>query len=215
MDRTQRKSKRAPLVGIALLVLLLAGGAVYFIHGVISNKDKTPPHVVENVTLIRPPPPPDETPPPPPPPPEKVDEPLAQDEPPPAPDNAPAPSPQLGLDAEGTAGGDSFGLASRPGGSEITGTGGAVFAWYTGKLKNEVSDRLSADEKLRGKKYSVAVRIWIEADGRIRDVRVVNGTGNRELDNAIAADLGALGRLSESPPLEMPQPVSLQIISRS
>jgi len=169
---------------------------------------------VEQVTLIRPPPPPDETPPPPPPP-EKVEEPLPQDEPQPTPDDTPAPTPQLGLDAEGTAGGDSFGLAARAGGADITGTGGAVFAWYTGKLKNEVSDRLSSDEKLRGKKYIVAVRIWIEADGRIKEVRVTGGTGNREIDSAIQADLAALGRMSEAPPLEMPQPISLQIVSRT
>lgn len=200
---------------VALVVVLpLAGAGVWYVHGIVSNKAVKPPHVVENVTLIRPPPPPEETPPPPPPP-EKVEEPLPQDEPPPSPDNAPTPSPQLGLDAEGTAGGDSFGLAARQGGSDITGTGGAVFAWYTGKLKNEVSDRLSADTKLRGKRYTVGVRIWIEADGRIKDVRVINGTGNREIDSAIAADLVALGRLNESPPLEMPQPVSLQIVSRS
>lgn len=207
-------SKRATWVGGLLLVLVLVGGAVWFIHSIVSNKENKPPHVVENVTLIRPPPPPEETPPPPPPP-DKVEEPLPQDEPPPSPDNTPAPTPQLGLDAEGTAGGDSFGLAARQGGSDITGTGGAVFAWYTGKLKSAVSDRLSADEKLRGKKYSVGVRIWIEADGRIKDVRVVNGTGSREIDSAIAADLVAMGRLSESPPLEMPQPVNLQIVSRS
>lgn len=213
MAPPHRKSKRVPMVGGVLLVLLI-GAAVWFIHKIVTNKDVRPPHVVENVTLIRPPPPPEETPPPPPPP-EKVEEPLPQDEPPPAPDNAPAPSQQLGLDAEGTAGGDNFGLAARLGGSEITGTGGAVFAWYTGKLKSEVSDRLSSDNKLRGKKYTVAVRIWIEADGRIKDVRVVNGTGNHEIDSAIAADLVSLGRLSESPPLEMPQPVSLQIVSRS
>jgi protein TonB len=196
-----------------LLVVVLVGSAVWFIHGIVSNKENKPPHVVENVTLIRPPPPPDE--PPPPPPPEKVEEPLPQDEPPPSPDNTPAPTPQLGLDAEGSAGGDSFGLAGRPGGSDITGTGGAVFAWYTGKLKTAVSDCLSADDKLRGKKYTLGVRIWIEADGRIKDARPINGTGNREIDDAIAADLAGRCRLSESPPLEMPQPVNLQIVSRS
>jgi periplasmic protein TonB len=207
-------SKRATLAGGLLLVLVLVGGAVWFIHNIVSGKENRPPHVVENVTLIRPPPPPEE-PPPPPPPPEKVEEPLPQDEPPPSPDNTPAPTPQLGLDAEGSAGGDSFGLAARQGGSDITGTGGAVFAWYTGKLKNAVSDCLSGDEKLRGKKYSVSVRIWIEPDGRLKEVRATTTTGNREIDNAITASLGSRCRFSDSPPLEMPQPVSLQIVSRS
>jgi protein TonB len=206
-------SKRATWVGGSLLVLVLFGGAIWFIHSIVSNKEKKPPRVVENVTLIRPPPPPEE--PPPPPPPDKVEEPLPQDEPPPSPDNTPAPTPQLGLDAEGTAGGDSFGLAARQGGSDITGTGCAVFAWYTGKLKTAIADCLSEDEKLRGKKYTVGVKIWIEPDGRIKEVRASNGTGNGEIDNAITANLAARCRFSESPPLEMPQPVSLQIVSRS
>jgi protein TonB len=197
-------------VGGLLLVLVLVGGAVWFIHSIVSNKENKPPHVVENVTLIRPPPPPDE-PPPPPPPPEKVEEPLPQDEPPPAPDNTPAPTPQLGLDAEGSAGGDSFGLAARPGGSEITGTGGAVFAWYTGKLKNSLSDCLSGIG--RGKKYTASVKIWIEPDGRFKEVREVNGTGDPEIDKAIAT--AAARCRTDSPPLEMPQPVTLQIVSRS
>ncbi len=207
-------SKRATWVGGLLLVLLLVGGAVWFIYSIVSNKENRPPRVVENVTLIRPPPPPEE-PPPPPPPPEKVEEPLPQDEPPPSPDDTPAPTPQLGLDAEGSAGGDSFGLAARQGGSDITGTGGAVFAWYTGKLKTAIADCLSDEEKLRGKKYTVGVKIWIEPDGRIKEVRANNGTGNREIDNAITATLASRCRFGESPPLEMPQPVSLQIVSRS
>jgi periplasmic protein TonB len=208
-------SKRATWVGGLLLVLVLVGSAVWFVHKIVSGKENRPPHVVENVTLIRPPPPPPDEPPPPPPPPQKIDEPLPQDEPPPSPDNSPAPSPQLGLDAEGTAGGDSFGLAARQGGSDITGTGGAVFAWYTGKLKGAVSDCLSGDDKLRGKKYSVSVKIWIEPDGRLKEVRATTTSGNHEIDNEIAASLSSRCRFSDSPPLEMPQPVSLQIVSRS
>jgi protein TonB len=212
LNQPHRRRKYATQLGVVLLVFGIIGGAAWFIHNMVTNQHKKPPHVVQNVTLIRPPPPPEE-PPPPPPPPEKVDEPLPQDEPEPAPDNAPTPSPQLGLDADGSAGGDSFGLAARKGGSDLVGTGGAIFAWYTGKLKNEVSDRLSSDAKLRGKKYSGTFRIWIEPDGRIKEVRVVNGTGNREIDSAIPADL--VGRQSESPPLEMPQPITIQIVSRS
>jgi periplasmic protein TonB len=207
-------SKRATWVGGSLLVVVLFGGAIWFIHGIVSNKENKPPHVVENVTLIRPPPPPDE-PPPPPPPPDKVEEPLPQDEPPPSPDNTPAPTPQLGLDAEGSAGGDSFGLAGRPGGSDITGTGGAVFAWYTGKLKTTIADCLAADDRLRGKKYAADVTVWVEADGRIRQSRTVRGTGNRDLDSAIASDTGPACPSNDPPPLELPQPVNLHIVSRS
>jgi protein TonB len=210
---TSPRSRKHALLTIALTIVFVStGGGAWFIYNLVSKLNKKPPHIVENITLIRPPPPPEELPPPPP---EKLDQPLPQDQPDPTPDNAPTPSPQLGLDTEGTAGGDSFGLAARKGGGDLVGAGGAVFAWYTGKLKAEVSDRLSSDAKLRGKKYSVGVRIWIEADGRIKEARITSGSGNHDLDNTITADLVALGRLSESPPLEMPQPITLQIVSRS
>jgi protein TonB len=189
---------------------------VWFIRDFMLHKGDKPARTVQNITVIRPPPPPPPEETPPPPPPEKVEQQIPQNEPEPTPDNSPTPpQQQLGLDADGSAGDDGFGLAARKGGSDLVGSAGAAFAWYTGKLKDEVTDRLSNDAKLRGKKYTVAVRIWLESDGRIRDVKMTSGTGSRDLDSTISSDIAALGRLSASPPLEMPQPISLQIVSRS
>src|SRR5262245_7818543 len=98
------------------------------------------------VKLIRPPPPPPEQPPPPPPPEEKIEEPLPQETPQDSPPEDSAPAEQLGLDAEGVAGSDGFGLAARKGGREL-GLGGAVFGWYTGRLKDAILDMLSEDER--------------------------------------------------------------------
>jgi protein TonB len=214
VSTNRQLKKHLPLAASSAVVIALVAALVWWIHGFMAHKDQKPTRMVQNITVIRPPPPPppQETPPPPP---DKVDVPIPQNQPDPTPDNAPAPAPDLGLDADGSAGSDAFGLAARKGGSDIVGSGGAIFAWYTSKLKDEVSDRLSSDTKLRGKKYSVGVRIWIESDGKIKDVRVTTGSGSHDLDTAIAADLSALGHLSQSPPLEMPQPVSLQIVSRS
>jgi protein TonB len=206
--------KYVPLVCGGALLLLLLTVVVWWIHGFMATKDQKPARTVQNIQIIRPPPPPpEETPPPPPP--EKVEEPIEQKEPEPTPDNAPTPSEQLGLDAEGTAGGDAFGLAARKGGSDLVGTGGAAFAWYTGKLKDEITDRLSNDARVRAKKFTVAVRVWIESDGRIKEVKLTSGTGDRELDGLISASLSSMTRLDEAPPIEMPQPISLKIVSRT
>jgi periplasmic protein TonB len=209
--------QKAPVICGALVVLLLLAALAWFAHGLMNSKSQKQARTVQNITVIRPPPPPPPPPetPPPPPPPDKVEQQLPQNEPEPTPDNTPTPSQQLGLDADGAAGDDGFGLAARKGGSDIAGSGGAAFAWYTGKLKDEVNDRLSSDAKLRGKKFTVGIRIWLESDGRIKDVKMTTGTGNRDLDSAISSDIAALGRLSASPPIEMPQPISLQIVSRS
>jgi TonB family protein len=213
MKRRQRLSKRAPLIaGVACGVALMVGLA-WVIHGFMASKNEKPARMVQNITVIRPPPPPPDEPPPPPP--DKVDEPIPQNEPEPTPDNAPTPSEQLGLDAEGAAGDDGFGLAARKGGSDLVGTGGAAFAWYTGRLKDEVTERLSADAGVRAKKFTVVVRVWIESDGRIRNMQLVGGSGSRDLDTAISAALATIQRLNQAPPLEMPQPISLRIVSRT
>jgi protein TonB len=191
----------------------MLAGLVWMIRGFMASKSEKPARLVQNITVIRPPPPPPDEPPPPPP--EKVDEQIPQDQPEPTPDDAPTPSSQLGLDATGSAGDDGFGLAARKGGSDLVGTGGAAFAWYTGRLKDEVTERLSNDAAMRSKKFTVVVKVWIESDGRIRTMQLVSGSGSRELDGQISAALASIVRLSVSPPIEMPQPISLRIVSRT
>jgi len=213
MNRGNRWLKNAPVLGGAVLVMLLVFGLIWVIRGFMKSKVQRPERVVQTITVIRPPPPPPETPPPPPPP-EKIEQPLDQQkEPEPKPDNTPAPpQPQLGIDASGSAGGDAFGLLARPGGTDLVGSGGSVFAWYTGKIKDAVTQCLGDDTKLHAKKFTVNVRLWIGADGHIKQVRLVSGSGNHDLDGEISSALGALQSLDAAPPIEMPQPVTLQIV---
>jgi periplasmic protein TonB len=212
MDRRQKLLRRLPIIVGGVAMVLMVAGFVFVVYRYATNKDVKAERKVQVVQLIRPPPPPPDQPPPPPPP-EKVDEALPQDEPEPSPSDAPAPSEQLGLDTEGGAGGDAFGLAARKGGHDLTGGGGAIFAWYTTRLKDVVAEKLADDSRIRSKRFSVAVKVWIEADGRVREARLASSTGNHELDSAIETALGKLPRMSEPPPIEMPQPISLKIVS--
>lgn len=213
MSPSPRSHRRLALVGGGLIAAILIALFVAFVHSMLSAKTNKKGRQVQVVQIIRPPPPPPDQPPPPPP--EKTQEVLPKDEPEPTPDQQPAPSEQLGVDAEGTAGGDAFGLAARRGGSDLIGGGGAAFAWYTGKLKDEVLERLSSDKGIASKKFSVSVRVWIEPDGRIKEIKLTTSTGNSDLDRKIELAMDSLKRLSEAPPLEMPQPISLKIVSRS
>jgi protein TonB len=215
VDRKHRALKYVPVAGGGALVLILVVALIWLIRDFMAHKSQKPQRMVQNITVIRPPPPPPPDEPPPPPPPEKIEQQVPQNEPDPAPDNAPAPSEQLGLDAEGSAGGDAFGLEARRGGSDLVGTGGAVFAWYTNKLKDTILERLSADPRLRGKKYNVPLRIWLEPDGRIKSMQLINSSGDKEIDKAISADVTGIGRFGEAPPLELPQPITWQLNSHT
>jgi protein TonB len=164
------------------------------------------------IKIIRPPEPPPE--PPPPPPPEKVEEQIPQDKPEDKPVEQAPESAQLGVDADGTAGGDSFGLVGHAGGRDLVGSGNGPFVFYASMVKDLVQEALSNVDRIRRSKYSVNVRVWIGSDGRIERAALVESTGNRELDGAIEKALSQSGKVRESPPLEMPQPITLKLVSR-
>jgi protein TonB len=208
VNAQHRSSRLAPLaIGATGIIIALLLVLVWARH-MMASKPKTVREVPQIVQLIRPPP--QETPPPPPP--EKVEQPLPQDKPDPTPAPDPAPE-RLGLDAEGTAGSDAFGLAARQGGADLLGTGSAIFGHYTALLKDAIQDKLSANEKIRRGNYSVAVRIWVASDGSVERALLVQGTGKSDLDSAIETAARQV-RLGETPPLEMPQPITLKIVSR-
>jgi periplasmic protein TonB len=143
-----------------------------------------------------------------------VNEPEPQ--PDPTPSDEPPPGEQLGLDAEGTAGGDGFGLVARKGGRDLLAGGGSAFAWYGGLVKNEILEELQEEERARrGGSYSVSVRVWLRADGSVEQVRLAQSTGDADRDRAIEQRLARIARISQSPPANMPMPISFRVALRT
>jgi protein TonB len=209
---TKSRLQRLLLTLTILLFAGTAGGAIaYFIKSMLSSAPAQVKQIVYEVKIIRPPPPPPEVEPPP----EvreEVEIPQPEDTPEVA-DTEPA-GEQLGLDAEGTAGGDGFGLVGRKGGRDLLAGSGGAFAWYTGLLKNEILARLQESGRARSEAYDIVVRLWLRSDGGVERVNLAISTGDPELDGAIEAALSGIDRIAQAPPIEMPQPVSLRIVSR-
>ena len=213
-DEAQRY-RFLPLIALAVVVLLAGGGVFWMVRGFLKSGPKPTKQVVQEIHMIRPPPPPpDEPPPPPPPPEEKVDVHEPDPEPDPTPSNEPPPSEQLGLDAEGGAGGDAFGLAGHPGGRDLLASGGSAFNWYAGLLKNEVLERLESVKEAHKGAYSAKFQVWTRADGTI-EVHLSQSTGDPERDKAIEAALSQMKHAPETPPADMPQPITFRIVSRA
>ncbi len=212
MARKSRRS-RLPVILLGLAVTSVGLGAFALVRNFLATAPAPQKVLAQEIHLIRPPPPPPDLPPPPPPPPEeKVD--VPEDKPDSTPSNEPPPGEQLGLDAEGSAGGDEFGLAAHKGGRDLIAEGGSAFAWYAGLLKSEILDQLNAERRVRSGEYSVVVRVWVRNDGSVDHIRIVQSSGNRERDQAIETALSRISRLSQAPPADMPEPISLRIVSR-
>jgi protein TonB len=203
-----------PFVLIALGITAVGFGTVMMVRSFLSSEPPAAKKLVQEIKIIRPPPPEALPPPPPPPPEEEVDLKEPEQAPDPVASNDPPPG-DLGLDADGTAGGDSFGLVGRKGGRDLLGTGGSAFSWYAGLLKGEILDELQRVKSARSGAYAVSVKVWVRADGSVERIRLAQSTGDRNRDRDIEDALSRIGRVSQSPPADMPQPVSLRIVSRA
>lgn len=212
MKRKSWLKRNLPILALGLMVALIGTGAYALLRSFLRGGSPHPQQVVQQIQLIRPPPPPPNLPPPPPPPPEvKVHIPTPQRQP--APTDHPPPAQNLGLDAKGGAGSDAFGLVGRPGGQDIIGEGGSAFTWYAGLLKDEIVNQLGA--QARSDSYTVVVSVWVGDDGTVQRVEIAKSSGDPRRDQSIQASLARLGRLSQPPPADMPEPITLRIVSHT
>jgi len=171
----------SPVIVGVLLVALIIGLGVYFILGLKdAPKQKK---VVQQITVIKPPPPPKEPPPPPEQEEEEIEEKMEEeiaDEPEPTPDQGPdePAGEELGLDAEGTVGGDSFGLRAKKGGRGLLAGGGGGYGGY---VKAEINKALLRDDALKYLDYVAVVTLSMARDGSFRKVAIAmrDGGGGR------------------------------------
>jgi protein TonB len=216
MERRE-KAKLTLIVG-GSVVLLLVLGIFYGLWKMFSGAPPVQQKTIRQVTLVKPPPPP--------PPPPEVEEPEPEieeemEEPEPEPDpvaeqepesDAP-PADDLGLDADGVAGSDAFGLAARKGGRGLLEGQGSRFQWFANLATRVVEDALLARDEVRKKEYNVVVQVWIGPRGQLTRYELEGSTGDRKLDEAITLALAEAGSVSEPVPPGMPQPIRMRIRS--
>ncbi|MCU0840779.1 MAG: TonB C-terminal domain-containing protein [Thiobacillaceae bacterium] len=222
-DKHPLRRKLPALLGGAFLVLFSVA-AVLMVKNFIASAEKPEKPRVQRISLVKPPPPRDL---PKPPEPEKIEQEQPKEEisladAPPTPDapqdEGPPPGEQLGLDAEGGAGGDAFGLAARKGGRDITtlGSGGGDRqGWYGRAIARHFEDGLRRARQLQGTSYQVVVNVWFDPGGQVRRVTLARGSGDSRTDQLVQEEILGLPPLRESLPEDLPQPVRIRVASRA
>jgi periplasmic protein TonB len=229
-------------VGFALLIAL-----AYFVGKTLLGKSGPAKPTLKQITMVRihtPPPPPPKPPekPPEPPPPQKqevkMDEPKPQEAPKPA--EEPPAQAKLGVDAEASGEGDSFGLGANKGGRDLvasgvpnpgagtgtgTGTGSAVIArspttgptnriqytFYRDVMVRHLNDLLAKVPELKDQDASIPVAIWVDRSGRIEKIDVSGGNLSAERVELLRNALLNGPNLRQLPPENMPQPLRVRI----
>ncbi len=201
--------------GVGAIVLLLPIG-VWGLVSTLSGTAAPQEPLIQRISIVQPPPPP---------PPPKVEQPepeieeIELEEPEPeqmADDVAESDESmgeELGLDADGVAGSDGFGLKANRGGRGLIGAD--PNAWYAGIITRDLQSFLSDQDTVRVGEYSVVVSIWLNDDGLIQDSELLSGTNDPVLDAALRDALSTGVQISRQPPEGLPQPVRLRITSRT
>jgi TonB family protein len=210
------------------IALLLLGGVIFMAKLVMSDVGPTRKIQISTVSLVPPPPPVVKEKPP------EVEQPkkqtkeqlidVAPDNSRPVDTNKPDDKPagkQLGLDAEGSAGSDGFGLIGNKGGAGLIGGGeggGSSFGRYgrfiEDDLNRKVRKRLEAGGGIPKGNLKLVVQIDMDPQGKIVRFRIVSSSGDSRLDGAVRDTLKHDGVISQTPPDGMPRGVNIRISSQ-
>ena len=221
-DEAGRGRSWLKTVALALGALALLVGGALLLMKFLSGPTAKPSGVRQVALIKQPPPPPPPKPPEKPPEPPKVKEEVKIDQPkdepkpdePKAADEKPASDKPLGVDAEGGAGSDGFGLAGNKGGRDFLTTGGGGGAYYSGLLQRQFHEALSRNRKVLKVEFKVVVKIWLGDDGRVQKADIVSGSGNPKVDDLIQLTLLDMTPLKDIPPSSM-RPMQLRLSNRS
>lgn len=212
------KRQLPKLIGV-LVVIGVTLAIIAWLRDFLQQPAPVPKQVAQQITLLPPPPPPpklEEKPPQPEiePEPVEIEEPEAmEDLPDPVADDPPA-GDNLGLDAEGGAGADGFGLIGLKGGRGLLAGAGDPHIAYAAQVQRRIEEALAEQKAVRRQAYSVVAKIWVDATGHIARAELAGSTGDTDVDRSLERNLIALPPLAQAPPADMPQPIRLRISSR-
>jgi protein TonB len=217
---------------LGIVVLLAIAGGIYVVAKVLSEDAPRKKETVNIVTLLKPPPMPEIKQKPPEPEPmkqmEKKQEIVdpTQNNAPKGPDNDATPAGKdLGIDAEGGAGSDGFGLVGRRGGRSLLSGGDGMgrmsllskYSGYTytvsALIKNKVMKLLNDEGGIPKGRLQAVVRVKIDIDGTIIDYKIIGSSGNNRMDNAVKEALAGI-KINETPPDGMPRTMDIKIVSQ-
>lgn len=205
-----------------LVAVVCMGAIVLVLKWLVSGEQGRRGRQIHTVTLLKPPPPPPvrEKPP-------EQEMQKEQEKPPPEVEEDTAPEPvqedALGLDADGGAGSDAFGLRAKKGGKPLIGgdleTAELLrrYAWYIRILQEDIRKKVHEHMEQNGGlpegTRQVLVRIVLDEQGVVRDYEIYGSSGDPALDRTVGEVLKFV-RLSEPPPEGMPRTMKLRISSQ-
>mgnify|MGYP006282431207 CR=1 FL=1 len=225
--KRRKPSKNFIWIGSGAVVLVVALIIVVAVKLLLTDTMQEKKRTVHQVKLLKPPKPPEVKKKPPPPKKEekKIEQKVKKEKPKPMEDkqqDKPPMDENLGVDAEGEAGGDAFGLQGKKGGSALIGSGGGgslmrKYAWYNQliekTIRSHMNDIFEKNGGIPDGNLKTTVDIFLNEQGNIVDFSIHGSSGNHSMDETVKKALKRT-RISKKPPDGMPRGMRITISSR-
>jgi len=198
-------SRNRGFIAPAIILLILAGVVLYFLHDTAGMRREAPPLPTLIATLPPPPPPP-----PKPPEPEvkKVEDVPKPQDTPKQPDDAPKP---MTINGPAQAGNDAFNIAAGSGGGNIASGGGFGEANYSNYMGSTIQETIQNDDRTNTFVGSSEIDVWVDGSGRITRAVLARSSGDSKTDALLVQVLLSMPALKEAPPstLQFPQRIRI------
>ncbi len=224
MEKKKQSLGKIRILSIVItLVFLLLGFTI--VRALIDDDRGKKQRQIQMVSLLKPPPPP--PPPeikeePPEPEEEKIEEPEPETPEEAEADDAPMDD-NLGVDAEGGAGGDDFGLQGKKGGRALIGgdNGRSAllrrYAWYyqivEKEIRKKVNQLMEEDGGIPDGNLKAEVELFLDRNGKIYSYNISRGSGIQKMDEALEKVLSNM-HISEMPPSDMPSGIRMVVSAK-
>jgi TonB family protein len=230
IGRKKTSSKTMIWMVSTAVAFCFVGASVFIIKLLLSDDSQKRKRQIQMVTLLKPPPPPkikEKLPEPEIKKKEEIIEPEPEETPPEdmkdmAEDEMPE-GDELGLDSEGSAGSDGFGLKGKKGGRALIGGDLSEkslirkYSWYIRLIQEEIRKTVKTYLEQNGGipegNLKTLVKIILDETGNIVDFSIFGSSGNHRMDNAVKQAL-KMAQVNNPPPKRMPKSIKLKITSK-
>jgi periplasmic protein TonB len=207
MDDDYRESwisRNRAVITPTVILLVLVGVVVYFLHDTAGMRREAPPLPTLIATLPPPPPPP----PKPPEPEKKIEEVQKPVDQPKQPDDAPKP---MTINGPAQAGTDAFNIAAGSGGGNIGSGGGFGEANYSNYMSSTIQEAIQNDDRTNTFIGTAEIDVWINEAGRVTRAVLARSSGDSKTDASLVEVLLGMAALKEAPPstLQFPQRIRI------
>jgi protein TonB len=210
------KTKKIVIIASIAITVSIVSAGIILAKLILSGDDNKRHRQVHMVTLLKPPPPPkiEEKPPEPEIKKEEIKTPEPEQDMTDQNQDDTPPGDQLGVDADGTAGSDAFGLMAKKGGRALIGSGDSRYQWYTrfviAELQEALNKHLNQNGNLPKEAKKTLVRITLNDFGKVIAVTLLDSTGDKKVDDAVKKVL-TVASISAPPPMGMPKTLNIKI----